>query len=393
MKILVIRWKSICEPDMIAAFETAGQQIEIWPYEVKDADYDTNVIQKLSDTLLDGDYDFVFTVDYFPVIAKICNVVKVRYVSWSVDCPVLQYYSKSLSLPYNRVFLFDHTMFEEFAKENPGRIYYMPLGANTAHNDSVMESITEEDKKRFSCDVSFIGSTYEEKCQYNSLTGLSDFTRGYADALIEAQLHIYGCNMLEEVMSEEFVKQFAKEAGWRGMPDDYNFNERAFVAQMFLGEKVTEQERLRLLKRLSEKFAVDIYTASDISSMPQIHYRGLAESRIEMPKIFHLSKINLNMTSKSIRTGLPQRFWDILGAGGFLLSNFQTEITEYLEPGVDLETYSSFEECEEKIAYYLTHEEERQQIALNGYQKTKRLYTYEHRVRDILTLLAEETKK
>lgn len=390
MNILMVRWKSICEPDIIEAFKATGQNITVWNHEIKDVDYDKEVPEKLSETLLSGKYDFVFTVDYFPVIAKTCNILGVMYVSWSVDCPVMQYYSKSLSLPCNRVFLFDYAMYEEFAEINPGRIFYMPLGANIMHNDEVTSLITEQEREKFSCPLSFIGSTYEEKCQYNSLKGLSDYTKGYADALIEAQLHIYGSNMLEDVMPEDFVRRFVREAGWTGMTEDYYSNERAFVAQFFLGEKVTEQERLRLLRRLSEKFPLDIYTASDISSMPKANFRGLAESRIEMPQIFHLSKINLNMTSKTIRTGLPQRFWDVLGAGGFLLSNYQSEIPEYLEPGVDLETYRNFQECEEKIHYYLQHEDERCQIAQNGYEKVKQYYTYEHRVKDIVSIIARE---
>lgn len=390
MKILMIRWKSICEPDIMAAFLAAGQELTVWPHQVKDVDYDRDVPERLLETLQSERYDFVFTVDFFPVVAKTCNILNMPYVSWSVDCPVMQYYSKSLSLPCNRVFLFDYAMYEEFRGMNPDRIFYMPLGANVEHNDAVMKSITDEDKKRFSCDVSFIGSTYEEKCQYNGLKGLSEYTRGFADALVEAQLQIYGCNMLESAMPDGFVRRFAKEAGWTGMTDDYNADERAFIAQFFVGEKVTEQERLRLLRWISDRYSLDIYTASDVSTMPDIHFKGLAESRIEMPKIFHLSKINLNMTSKTIRTGLPQRFWDVLGAGGFLLSNYQSEIPEYFEPGVDLATYSSFAECEELIAYYLQHEDERRQIARNGYEKTKRLFTYEHRVRDMLAILGGE---
>ena len=103
-----------------------------------------------------------------------------------------------------------------------------------------------------------------------------------------------------------------------------------------------------------------------------------------MPKIFHLSKINLNFTSKPIRTGLPLRLWDILGAGGFVLTNFQSEIPEYFEVGKELDIYASEEELIEKIRYYLEHEEERQTIARNGYQKAKEQYSLELRVKQIL---------
>lgn len=389
----MIRWESICEPDMMAAFERLGQELDIWDYtlEKADTDYDTTVVEKLSQTLLSKQYDFVFTVDYFPVVARVCNVVKVRYVSWSVDCPVKQYYSKSLALPYNRIFLFDYAMFQEFAGENPNNTFYLPLGVNAVHADEVIDSITEEDRKRFACDVSFVGSTYQEKCQFNRCEeDMSDYTKGYAQALIEAQLNVYGSFFLEDVMSNQFVEAMCRETGWTGLPEDYNDNVRAFIAQMVLGEKVTEQERLRLLKRISETFSLDIYTLSDLSGIPKAHNRGSAESWTEMRKIFHLSKINLNPTSKAIRTGISQRVWDVLGAGGFLLSNYQTEIPEYLEPGVDIELYGSFEECEEKIAYYLSHEEERKEIARNGYEKVRRHHTYEHRVKEMLEVLMSE---
>ena len=135
---------------------------------------------------------------------------------------------------------------------------------------------------------------------------------------------------------------------------------------------------------MSEAYSLDLYTASDFSPLPRANYRGLAKSTTEMPKIFHLSKINLNFTSKPIRTGLPLRLWDILGAGGFVLTNFQSEIPEYFEVGKDLDIYASEEELMEKIQYYLEHEKERQAIAESGYRKAKEQYSLELRVKQIL---------
>ncbi|MGN1205979.1 MAG: DUF3880 domain-containing protein [Eubacterium sp.] len=389
MKILMIRWKSICEPDIIQGFMQNGIDIETWYYSGNDVDYDVDSLQKIADMLMANTYDFVFSVDFFPVVARACNIVKCIYASWSVDCPVMQYYSKTVSLPYNRIFLFDYAMYQEFLPQNPNNIFYLPLGAAVDHFDEVIAQITTEDKKKYASDISFIGSTYQEKCKYNELTMLSEYTKGYAEALIEMQLQIYGANILEQGLSETFLESFLKDISWEGMPEDYQNNPTAYIAQMVLGEKVTEQERLRLLKRLSEKYPFDIYTMSDTSSMPKIHNKGSAESRIEMPKIFYLSKINLNMTSKTIRTGIPQRLWDIMGSGGFALTNYQQELEQYFELGKDLETYSSFEECEQKIAYYLSHEEERKNIAKNGYQKVCGLYTYRQRVADMLEILKE----
>ena len=46
MKILMIRWKSICEPDIMAAFLAAGQELTVWPHQVKDVDYDRDVPER-----------------------------------------------------------------------------------------------------------------------------------------------------------------------------------------------------------------------------------------------------------------------------------------------------------------------------------------------------------
>ena len=108
-----------------------------------------------------------------------------------------------------------------------------------------------------------------------------------------------------------------------------------------------------------------------------------------MPKVFQASKINLNMTIRPIETGLSLRVWDILGCGGFLLTNYQSEIPDYFEIGRDLETYESMEELEQKIQYYLTHEEERLEIAINGYEKVARHHTYEIRLAQMLKILTD----
>lgn len=391
MKVLMIRWKSIVEPDIMEAFENEGHEIVVWDGKIINADYDKEAVVALSDTLLTDDFDIVFTIDYFPIVARICNACRIKYVSWSVDCPVFQYYSKTISSEYNRIFMFDYAMYREFYPYNTDHIYYLPLGVNLSHNDKVIASITDEDRKKYSADISFIGSTYAEKCKFNEIKDkLSDWTRGFSEALIDTQLLIYGGSILKEACSAEYLERILNELEINTVSEDYRQEDVAFISQFYLGEKASEQERLRLLKRLSEKFSVDMYTMSDVSSMPHINYKGSAESRVEMPKIFHLSKINLNITSKTIQTGLPQRFWDVLGAGGFLLSNMQSEIAEYLTPGVDLEIYSSFEECEDKISYYLSHEKKRMQIAKNGYEKVKKLYTYEHRISQMVKILEEE---
>lgn len=96
------------------------------------------------------------------------------------------------------------------------------------------------------------------------------------------------------------------------------------------------------------------------------------------PDIYKCSKINLNITLKPIKTGLPLHIFNILACQRFLITNFQSEIPEHFEEGIDLVTYDSISDLTEKIDYYLSHEEKRLEIAKNGYEKVKNQYTYIH---------------
>ena len=49
-----------------------------------------------------------------------------------------------------------------------------------------------------------------------------------------------------------------------------------------------------------------------------------------MPYVFRNSRINLNITLRSIKSGIPLRCMDIYGAGGFLLSNYQTDLFDVI---------------------------------------------------------------
>ncbi len=386
MNILFYRYNSICESSIISVWKKLGYQVT----EITEEMENKSLLPKdqlllVSGPLKEARYDFVFSINFFPVLAEVCSIFKTPYACWIVDSPVLELYSDALCRPWNRIFLFDYELYREFAPKNPDCIFYLPLAADITTMTSVCDSITKEDRAKYSSDISFVASLYTEKCPYNKLLSPPDYLRGYLDGIIESQLKVYGYNFVRELVTSELAAEFKKYLpGFYQFPEKYEKNEQAVVADLYISTKVTEQERLRLLQVLSERFAVDLYTGSDTSGLPDIHNKGLARTYSEMPKIFHLSRINLNMTAKSIKSALPLRIWDILACGGFVMTNFQSEIPEYFEIGTDLETYSSKDELIEKCEYYLAHEEERRQIAKNGFEKAKKLHSLEGRLKEML---------
>lgn len=387
MKIFIYRYGSICEPDVIDAFKRLGFTVDEETAEIHNKNMKpSECVNVVSKRLSPGAYSFVFTINFFPWLSDICNILKLTYLSLIVDSPILELYAHSLKNKCNRIFLFDRELYNEFAPRNPGCVFHIPLATNCVRSDTVISQADDAARQKYACDISFIGSTYEEKCPFNRAE-LPDYEKGYADGLIEAQLKVYGANFIEQVISDKFAESLLNHTpGSYRFPEGYDGNNKALAAQQYLSVKVAEQERLRALRMLSDSFDVDIYTGSDTSSMPHIHNRGFAGSLTEMPIIFNQSKINLNITAKSIRSGLSLRIFDVLGCGGFLITNYQAELPEVFEIGKDLAAYESLEHLKELCSYYLTHENERQEIAENGYKTVKRLHTYDVRLLQMLEI-------
>lgn len=387
MNILIYRYGSICEPDIIEAFRKLQLNVIEETTEMTNKGLlPLDQVKLVKEAIEQHHPMFVFSINFFPAIADICQIYGVKYLCWTVDCPVPELYSKSVQHSTNRIFLFDRAQYEAIHPYNPEGVYYLPLAAATERFDQVVETITREDVKKYSSDISFVGSLYIEKNPLRNLKDkLPEFTTGYINGVLEASLKVMGYNFMEETLTDELVNALKKADSNFYNPKDSVINiDRFIAAHSYLGMQAAEKDRIRTLNTLAQYFNVDLYTRSDVSELKNVKVHGGVKTLTEMPKIFNLSKINLNMTIKPIQTGLPLRIFDIMGCGGFCMTNYQAEIPELFEIGVDLEAYSSLEELVDKCSYYLTHEDERRQIALNGYQKVKEYHGYVNRMVEMI---------
>lgn len=392
MEILFYRYNSICEPDILQTFESFGITVHTEELEMHDKGVTPQTCSaRVAEWILSHPLSFVFSINFFPAISYTCEHFHIPYVCWSVDSPVPELFSNALKNRCNRIFLFDKAQYDFFSPYNPSGIFYLPLATNVKRWEQVVLSMTEDDYTRYGADVSFVGSLYTEKCKYDTLVSqglLSQYTRGFVDGLLEAQLHVYGYNFIYDNLTDRVIREIADaDPQFYHGTDTFMDTDRYLVAHQYLGMKLAAVERQRTLAALSEKFSVALYTRSDVSALPHVQARGGVSTLTEMPKVFQASRINLNITMRPIETGLSLRVWDVLGCGGFLLTNYQSELPSYFEIGKDLDAYESQEELMEKVQYYLSHEEERVEIAIHGYEKTARLHSYENRLAEMLRIL------
>lgn len=392
MKILFYRYGSICEPDIIDGFEELGHTVS----QITDEITNKNLVfgdcaRIVSTYLIEHPQDCVFTINFFPMISEVCNIFKIPYISWIVDSPVMELFAKPIQNSCNRVFLFDREQFNEISPLNPGHIFHFPLAVNVKSKQNVITTATAHDLDRFSSEVSFVGSLYTEKCPYDKLTNPPEYLSGYLNGLIESQLRVYGYYFVEDLLTDDLVKVFREcLPGFYTYPMDTFLTDKITVSQLYIGNKITAVERLRTMQMLSQFYKVDLYTGSDTSTLPHVHNHGFAKSLTEMPVIFHKSKINLNPTGKAIRSGLPQRIFDIMGCGGFVLTNYQPELSDIFDVGSEVIAYGSLEELKDLTGYYLEHDKERIEIAHAGYEKVARDFNYTVRLEQLLSIAIKQ---
>lgn len=385
MKILLLEWDSFGQEYVAEAFRQNGCEVEnySWPFGKQEMRENAGLCSELAKRLRNGDISFVFSLNFFPVAAYACHMCGLRYVAWVYDTPYLLLYSRHIRYETNQVYLFDRSLCEEFRRNGVRQVSYLPMAAPA----EVYEKIHADGGRRYRAQVSFVGSTYQEESQDFSrlLEGISPYAAGYLDAVSRMQKEVYGNFFLDELLGrkESVLKELRQVCPILQGEDEWETDAWVY-ANYFLARKLTGIQRVELLDMLSEHFEVKLYTPEATPDLPRVVNQGPVDYVTQMPQVFKNTCINLNLTLRSIHDGIPLRAMDIMGCGGFLLTNYQADFEYWFEPDVDYVYYMDKEDLLYKADYYLKHEEERMEIAANGFRKVREAHTYKHRIRTIL---------
>lgn len=385
MNILFLDWPCFGRTDFLNFFSERHDSVTLFShadYELRKSD---SFLAALYSVLENQQFDFCFSYNFFPLMATACYKCNIKYVSFVYDSPQVKLYSYTVTYPTNYIFLFDSSLVTQFQKEGVSTFYYMPLPVNANRIHSLLQK--PYDSARLSADVSFVGSLYNETHNlYDSLQGISSYTKGYLDAIMKAQSHVYGYNFLEECLTTPIITELQNAAHYQKNPDGVESLSFIF-SDYYLCRKLTSMERINILTDVASHFPLKIFTPNKNYVIPNASNMGVADYLTETPYIFHDSKINLNITLRSIKSGIPLRCMEIMSCGGFLLTNFQSDFFKHFVAGEDFVYFESNDDMLQKIDYYLTHEKERTSIAESGYQKVIKNHSYETIFQQIFNII------
>lgn len=388
MKVLMLTWKSFGNEDMIDALKELGHQVTELPFSDKGEKPDDQLEADLVTAIQKVSPDFLFSFNYFPVACLACRKEGIPYVSWVYDSPYVRLYHYTINYPTNHVFVFDKQQYLEFHNAGIQTVHYLPMAANTKRLSTMTDFASFQKTPWFNRhEVAFIGSLYTEKHQfYQRMDKISPYTRGYLEGLMAAQKQVWGYNFIQESLPKDILADMQKALPLTPGADSVESVEYLF-AQYVINRQITATERLELLSAVAEKYSLDLYTPDAAFKMKNCTNHGAVDYYDFAPYVFKQAKINLNITLRSILTGIPLRAFDIMGAGGFLITNYQADFLDYFVPDEDFVFFESKSDLLDKIGYYLEHEEERDAIAQNGLQRLSADHTYVHRVNEIISYL------
>lgn len=162
-----------------------------------------------------------------------------------------------------------------------------------------------------------------------------------------------------------------------------------FAVEWMIGYQYRRDMIIQISERYKKDFTVfgDLYWERFITQSPvspnACYYDNLSS-------YYQSSKINLNINRVHIHTSFTQRHFDTKVCGAFLLTEKRKMNSKFFKtegPDQEIVEFTSLEDCKNKIDYYLTHEDERIKIAMNGMERILNNHTYENRFNELFEVV------
>ena len=388
MKLLLFTWNGLNDAILKNNLEKLGHTVHHLNRALDDPNTDFGLAQELMQINSTNSIDGIITFNYIPIVAMTCDIIKKPYYSWVFDSPHYTLYSQTVNYPTNHIGIFDCELVDELKKKGVKTVFHLPLSVDSFYfQKTIRKNGNKKSRVPLKSDVSFVGSLYTDARKVNLYDSFYEDNEIWnnIDSVINRQQFNYRENLLSNNSSidYEYLGQLIRESG-QAFGKDYFITPAEISVSSVLEKKATINERFCILDAVAafcnqNAFDFRLYTTSDTSKDPLLQKVNLGPVLYdaEMPLVFAQSKININVTLRSIHTGIPLRVLDILSCGGFLLTTPTKELLDAFVDGRDLVIFTSPEECVDKINYYLSHEEAREQIAKNGTARVRELFRYE----------------
>lgn len=385
-RILYVETNEISLLDIPRALDTLGYDVYRGSMGIHAQGFRVNESRKIAAAIDKWHIHYVISYDFAESIAQACFETGIPYISWIYDAPQKELYTHYALYPGNYIFVFDKGQRERLLEIGIKNVFHVPLAILPEKIACSLQNVKQE----YRADISFVGQLYDVSPTERLIQSADETIQKQVQECVDACLlkwdeetHLHG-KLGEESVS--FFSQMDTNDPQKKYP---YITEQFYYEAAVISRMLANRERIAILNTLAEEYNVDFYTKEkDLSKISsKVHVMPPVEYDTEISAIYYQTKININVTLHCIETGASQRIFDVMAAGGFLISNYQQELEELFVPGDEIVLFHNMDELLELVHYYMEHEEERKRIAENGKRKVLALHNYAERLDQIIDLV------
>lgn len=393
MKILCIR-TGLESGDIMEALAALGIETELYDRELDYSAVSMEEIDRLAEYIRTHHVTHALSTHLIYNLAVAAAMAQIKYMAIIWDAP----YNK-LFTPYGRAencwfSVFDRIDAQRFREAGFRHILYQPLAVNQ-YDIRRWKALGKLGGSYYN-DVCFIGSLYDQNAYDKELVQMPAVLRDYFDSIFEeAAFRWDGEERVHGKTGKEVVRCLEMALPAFALGNSSEVDDERWFEDLYLVRKLANIERVGVLNLLAEYFHVtcSTYRGSGADSLKGVRVTPPVEEGEAFAIMAARSRINLNISLKGIRGGTPKRVMDIMGAGGFMLTNYCEETAGLFEEGREIEMFRTPEELVDKTAYYLKHEEERKTIAAAGQRKVLENYTYDKSLKELIEWVENESNE
>lgn len=331
-------------------------------------------IRQLFTTLAEFKPDFILTSNYAGmdvegIFAHFFEDARIPYVSWFTDTPRMILYGRVMHIsPYQVAATWERAYIPHFERLGFQHIHHMPLATDPA-------LFNAPPGDHFDRDLAFVG--------HSMIEHTAEAIEKFQDKphVLKAVLNAFDTGRVTRATYAEGMEAIVGEALYQSLDATDQRN-----LELLINYEATQQQRVALAQCLAP-------LGLEVRGDPywrQVHDKveGTVGYFDDLAPFYRATAVNVNSTSLQMRYAVNQRVFDCPAAGGFLISDDQTDALEHFDAAAgEIVTYATLEELRDKAAYYLQHPGERSAITTRARARVLAEHTHANRLRDLDALL------
>ena len=329
----------------------------------------------------------IFSINYQNGLSELCNKFSITLLCWEIDPSVDLPASLSAKDEKSHIFTYRKKSTDDFIAAGFQNVHYLPLASNEKKRHP--EMLSEEEKNRYMCPVSFVGSSmvsqakiymqnlvdqYKVFCQCNSISyneAINPFRK-----ILEIQCQDFSIYRIPELVQAylgDFMKYFQEKMSQHGDP------------VILLAETAASEKRLAYLSQLG-RHSLKVWGDEGWKRLESagVWHMGYAGHKYEINKIYSASTINIDINRLYQADMVNMRVFDIMACGGFVIAEHSEDLKELFAIDDEVVTFKTLSDLLEKVGFYLSNIEKTREIAFRGMKAVRERHSIKARVKYML---------